>query len=103
MKTKYKIVSGYALIFAAWVLFGGNAANPPNAHTNAPFDEFCNQCHSGGAFNGTLEVSGVPDMVEAGQTYAATFTIKATRGNSGSRRLSTGECFCRQITTMPET
>ncbi|MBK8503141.1 MAG: T9SS type A sorting domain-containing protein [Saprospiraceae bacterium] len=80
MKTKYKIISGYSLIFAAWVLFGGNAANPPNAHTNAPFDEFCNQCHGGGAFNGTLEVSGIPDLVEAGQTYAATFTIKATQG-----------------------
>ncbi|MCB0686395.1 MAG: T9SS type A sorting domain-containing protein [Saprospiraceae bacterium] len=82
MITKYRILSLYAGIFIAWIIFGSNASNPPNAHTNAPFDQFCTRCHSpSGAFDGTLEVSGIPATVNAGETYSATITITATQGS----------------------
>lgn len=81
MKTKYRILTLYAGIFIAWIIFGSNASNPPNAHTNAPFDQFCSQCHGGGQFNGTMEISGIPATVNAGETYQASFTITATQGS----------------------
>ncbi|NND32075.1 MAG: HYR domain-containing protein [Saprospiraceae bacterium] len=83
MRNKYKIIGFYMLLFAAWMLFEGNASNPPNGRTNAPFDSFCTGCHNpSGSIMGTVEISGVPEMVEAGETYAVTLTVSVTGGNA---------------------
>lgn len=81
MKIKQRLLIFYGFMFVAWIIFGSNASNPPNAHTNAPFDQFCTQCHGGGQFNATLEITGIPSMVDAGQTYPVTFTATATQGS----------------------
>lgn len=81
MKLKYRIFIFYGILFVTWMIFGSNASNPPNAHTNAPFDQFCTQCHGGGQFDGTISITGIPAMVDAGQTYQATFTATVTQGS----------------------
>ncbi len=81
MKTKSKILCFYGLIFLAWIIFGSNASNPPDGKTNAPFNGFCTECHSGGSFNGTVGISGIPSTVMAGETYPVTLTVTVTQGS----------------------
>jgi hypothetical protein len=51
--------------------------NPPVAKTGAPGENTCSTtsgCHSGGNFVGTVTLSGLPDTVQANQTYNLTLT-----------------------------
>ena len=83
MRKKYKIIGFYLLAFGAWVAFQGISSNPPDGRTNAPFNSFCTECHNpSGNITGTVEISGVPDIVEAGETYAVTLTVTVTGGNA---------------------
>lgn len=52
--------------------------NPPVGKTGAPSETTCAQssCHSGGAYTGTVTISGVPDTVLYGHTYS--ITVKNT-------------------------
>ena len=51
-------------------------SNPPTGNTAAPGETACmlSGCHSGGTFNGTVNISGVPDTVFTNQTYNITIT-----------------------------
>jgi hypothetical protein len=83
MKNSDKIVAGYVLAFCAWMLFQGNAGNPPDGRTNAPFDGYCTGCHNpNNSFTGTVEISGVPETVEAGETYTITLSVTVTSGSA---------------------
>ena len=48
--------------------------NPPTGKTGAPAETTCAQsgCHSGGAYTGTVTITGVPDTVVYNQTYPIT-------------------------------
>lgn len=82
MKTKYKIICFYSLIFLAWVIFSSRSDNPPDGRTNAPFDSFCTGCHSpSGAINGTVDISGLPSVVMGGETYEVTVTVTVSQGS----------------------
>ena len=61
------------LLFLGYI-FMSNSSNPPNGKTGAPNEQTCAQCHSGGNFNGTISVSGVPSTVMSGTTYNVTVT-----------------------------
>lgn len=68
-------------ILVSSILFLSNAFNPPNARTGAPGEGLCSNCHSGGSFQGTVSISGIPSTVEANQLYSVELTITATSGS----------------------
>ncbi|HND89426.1 MAG TPA: hypothetical protein PK971_13920, partial [Saprospiraceae bacterium] len=66
-------------LFGLWLLLINSQTdpnNPPTARTGAPGETTCQAsgCHSGGAFTGTVTISGVPDTAVYGQTYTITLT-----------------------------
>ncbi len=82
MKNKYRLLLGWCVLYAMWIVFVSNQSNPPNGRTNAPFDSFCTGCHSpSSAIDGTVDITGIPDVVEASETYEVTLTVEATLGS----------------------
>jgi len=72
-------IAGLLLGVLTWL---ANASNPPTAHTGASFDlGSCNDCHSGGSYNGTVVVDGLPGTIEPNTTYPLTITLTATSGS----------------------
>ncbi|MBL7795504.1 MAG: HYR domain-containing protein [Saprospiraceae bacterium] len=71
-------IAGLLLGILTWL---ANSSNPPTGRTGAPFDGSCNDCHSGGGFNGTVVVDGLPGTIEPNTTYPLTMTLTATGGN----------------------
>ncbi len=65
----------------AFILFLGNSSNPPDGNTGAPFDNLCSQCHSGGSFDGIVDIDGFPSTILPNTTYPITITITATTGS----------------------
>ena len=58
-----------------------NNGNPPTGKTGAqPFDGNCNDCHSGSAYNATIDVLGFPATADPDATYDISFTVTATLG-----------------------
>jgi hypothetical protein len=78
-----------ALLFAMAALWAVNAAysssNPPTGASGAPGEVSCQTsgCHSGGNFTGAASLSGLPDTVVAGQTYAITLTHASNANRAG--------------------
>ncbi len=69
------------LIFAI-LLFSNYSANPPNGETGAPGEGTCAICHTGNAgYQGTIELSGIPDTIAPATSYAVTVTLTATTGS----------------------
>lgn len=63
-----------------------NPNNPPVAKTGAPGENTCSTtsgCHSGGNFVGTVSLSGLPDTVQANQTYSLTLTNTSNAVRAG--------------------
>lgn len=62
-----------------------NPNNPPLGNTGAPGETTCQKsgCHSGGNFNGTAALSGLPDSVEAGVAYSLTLTLTSDCAKGG--------------------
>lgn len=72
-------IAGLVLGVVVWL---ANSSNPPTGVTGAPFDNgTCNNCHSGGAFSGTVSISGLPSTIEPNTTYPMEITLTATSGN----------------------
>ncbi|MDW8228467.1 MAG: choice-of-anchor V domain-containing protein [Saprospiraceae bacterium] len=72
-------VAGLALGVLVWL---ANSGNPPTGVTGAPFDSgTCNNCHSGGAYSGTVSISGLPSTIEPNTTYPMEITLTAISGN----------------------
>ena len=73
-------ISGLLLSVLVWL---ANSANPTNGRTGAPFDGHCNSCHDGNnpnGYNGTVEITGMPAVVQPGTVYPLTITLTATAG-----------------------
>ena len=58
-------------------------SNPPAGNTGAPGETTCASCHSGGAYTGTLSLTGLPDTVLPNTTYNLTFTTTSNCVRSG--------------------
>ncbi len=77
-----------SFLLLSW-LFLTNASkdpnNPPTGRTGAPGETTCAQssCHNGGAFTGTVSLTGIPDTVVAGQTYTLTLTNASNAVKAG--------------------
>lgn len=75
--------------FALFLLWLGLSAtrrdpsNPPVGVTGAPGEGTCGDCHSGGSQTGTVTLTGVPDTVISGKTYALTITNTSNASRAG--------------------
>jgi len=76
--------------FLSSILFGlsvfmlfSYSNNPPNGKTGAPGDGLCIDCHTvnAGGYNGSVEITGLPDDIVAGNMYELTITTSFTTGN----------------------
>lgn len=68
---------GLMLSILTWL---ANSSNPPTGRTGAPFDGNCNNCHTGGSFNGTVVVDGMPATVQPNTVYPLAITMTPTAG-----------------------
>ncbi len=59
--------------------------NPPVARTGAPGETTCGAsgCHSGGAYTGSVTISGIPDTVVANTSYTVTLTNASNAVRAG--------------------
>jgi len=71
-------ITGLLLGMLVWL---ANNGNPPTGNTGAPFNGNCNNCHSGGNYNGNIDVSGFPATASPNETYDITLTTTVTSGN----------------------
>lgn len=58
-----------------------NNNNAPTGKTGAPFNGNCNDCHAGGNFNGTLEVTGFPATADPDVLYDIKVKLTTTVGS----------------------
>lgn len=77
---KLFLISGTILLS---LMFYSYSDNPPNGKTGAPGEGSCTDCHSanGGGYNGNLMITGIPVLIEAGETYTVTVTTAYTNGS----------------------
>ncbi|HAD14219.1 MAG TPA: hypothetical protein DCF33_17475, partial [Saprospirales bacterium] len=71
-------ITGLLLGSLVWL---ANNGNPPTGKTGAPFNGNCNDCHSGGNYTGTVEVTGFPATANPSTTYDINLKITGTSGN----------------------
>ncbi|MDO8366824.1 MAG: choice-of-anchor V domain-containing protein, partial [Saprospiraceae bacterium] len=71
-------ITGLLLGMLVWL---ANNANPPTGKTAAPFNGNCNDCHSGGNFNGNIDVTGFPATADPGVTYDINVKLTVTSGS----------------------
>lgn len=71
-----------SLLFSAFLMLVSFSNNPPNGRTGAPGDGLCTDCHSPGnpAQDGSIEVTGFPDVIAPEMTYTLTVTVKNPNG-----------------------
>lgn len=63
------------------VVWLANNGNPPTGKTAAPFNGNCNDCHTGSAYNGNIEVTGFPATASPEQVYDINLKVTATLGS----------------------
>jgi hypothetical protein len=71
-------VVGLLLGTLVWL---ANSGNPPTGRTGAPFNGNCNDCHSGATYDGTVEIEGLPGVIDPDVTYDLSFKMTATVGS----------------------
>lgn len=75
------------LLLGSWLLFTNHRDpnNPPVARTGAPGETTCGAsgCHSGGTFTGTVAITGIPDTVNANQSYTVTLSNTSNAVRAG--------------------
>lgn len=75
------------LLLGCWFLLTNHRDpnNPPVARTGAPGETTCGAsgCHAGGAFTGTVAITGIPDTVTANQSYTVTLTNTSNAVRAG--------------------
>lgn len=63
------------------VVWLANNGNPPTGRTGAPFNGNCNDCHTGGNYGGSVEITGLPATIEANTTYDVNIKLTALVGS----------------------
>ncbi len=69
-------------IIGSAFLLVSNTTNPPDAHTGAPGELFCANCHTtnGSSLAGTISVEGFPASITPDETYTLTVVNRNTNG-----------------------
>lgn len=79
---KYSLI---ALVFCAVIFLNNSSSHPVSVnggYTGAPNDSTCLNCHTTGDVDGTIAITGIPEIVNAGTTYPITVTISDTNGTA---------------------
>lgn len=66
--------------------YNSSPTNQDIPATGAPSENTCSTepgCHSGGAYDGTIEFEGLPDTIIHGETYFLTYTFKSNAVRTG--------------------
>ncbi|MFN0216517.1 MAG: choice-of-anchor V domain-containing protein, partial [Saprospiraceae bacterium] len=71
-------ITGLLLGMLVWL---ANNGNPPTGKSGAPFDGNCNDCHSGGNFNGSITVTGFPTTADPDVTYDINVKMTVSAGS----------------------
>ncbi|MFZ4477764.1 MAG: choice-of-anchor V domain-containing protein, partial [Saprospiraceae bacterium] len=85
---KHKLLPVFSLLLGIWLLLTNsmlNPNNPPTGKTGAPGEATCASadCHTGGTFQGTVSITGIPDTVVANQSYSITLTNTSNAVKAG--------------------
>lgn len=83
MKKKLHGLAISALAIGLTLFLYSNSSNPPNGRTGAPNETTCAACHSpnGGGYAGEVNITGIPQNIEAGETYTVTVTTSYSNGS----------------------
>ena len=78
-RSRLHLVSALSIAFLLLLSFSGNH---PAGNTGAPGDGICSNCHGGGGggFDGSIDISGLPAVVEPGTVYNITMTLNVSQG-----------------------
>lgn len=78
--------SKYAILVCSFILCISYSTNPPNGKTGAPGESVCAECHNPGSqsIDGTLEIMGIPEIINPSATY--TLTVRSTLTAGGGVR-----------------
>lgn len=77
-KSKKRTVGAFAIFSILLLSF---SSQHPAGNSGAPGDGLCSNCHSGGGgVDGTVEISGLPSVVDPSTTYNVTLTLTITSG-----------------------
>ena len=71
-------ITGLLLGMVVWL---ANNGNPPTGKTAAPFDGNCNDCHTGSAYNGNIDITGFPATASPEVIYDINLKVTATAGS----------------------
>ncbi len=70
------------LMAVLYLLLTSQYNNPENGKTGAPGEGDCADCHTPNtAIDGNISLSGIPDVLYAGNTYTVTLRVNKTVGN----------------------
>ncbi len=79
------------IAFALTSISMKDPGNPPTQKTGGPGEMTCSTtsgCHSGGSYQGTITLVGLPDTVVASKKYTITFTSNSTTAARGGYELT---------------
>lgn len=77
MNRKFKIFS----LATVAVLFISFSSSHPVGRSGAPGDGLCSDCHSGGTYSGSIDLTGVPSNPVPGQIYDLTLELNVSSGS----------------------
>jgi len=107
------LVAGVLVLGAlgVWAMAMAFSFAPPVSKTNAPGENFCSDCHTGGVnlAGGSLDIQNVPANYTPGQTYAITVQLQRTGQQRWGFELVplrdslTTQVFAGQLTTTSAT
>ncbi len=85
MKITTKAALSLAFLWFTLASTMKDPGNPPVGNTGAPGELTCQQsgCHSGGAYTGTVSITGIPDTVVANTTYTIVLTNTSNAVRAG--------------------
>jgi len=70
-----------AVFLGVVIIFLASSGSHPVGRSGAPGDGLCSDCHFGGAaYDGNINLTGLPDELEAGMTYDIVAELNATSG-----------------------
>jgi len=80
MNRLYAVAGGFGFL----CIILSNSLNPPDAHTGAPGETFCTNCHTlnGSSNEGTISVEGFPVTITPEEVYTLTVVNRNTNDNA---------------------
>ena len=87
-----KLMIALIIVFFTLINATYDPKNPPVSRTGAPGETTCQAsgCHNGGSFVGTVDIKGLPSIVEPSKLYTITLTQKSNAKRAGFEMTALG-------------